>query len=54
MQEVGDQNQIETAAERRREGVAGKGLVNGEPAVYICERFTCRRPATTAAELAPA
>jgi uncharacterized protein YyaL (SSP411 family) len=24
----------------------GKGLVEGRPAVYICERFACQRPLT--------
>ena len=31
--------------------LAGKGLVDGETAVYVCERFVCRRPVTRAEEL---
>jgi uncharacterized protein YyaL (SSP411 family) len=31
--------------------LAGKGLVDGETAVYVCERFACQRPVTRAEEL---
>ena len=31
--------------------LAGKGLVDGVPAVYICERFACQAPVTDAAAL---
>jgi hypothetical protein len=32
--------------------VAGRGLVGGEAAVYLCERFACRLPVTDPQELA--
>ena len=32
----------------------GKGLVDGRPAVYICEHFACRTPLTDADAVAEA
>jgi uncharacterized protein len=31
--------------------LAGKGLIDGAPAAYVCERFTCRQPVTAPSDL---
>jgi uncharacterized protein YyaL (SSP411 family) len=31
--------------------LAGRGLVDGQPAAYVCRDFACRLPVTTAPEL---
>jgi len=31
--------------------LAGRGLVNGAPAAYVCRQFTCQAPVTTPEQL---
>ena len=31
--------------------LAGKGLLDGQPAAYVCESFACRQPVTAVGEL---
>ena len=38
------------AAEHGVPLLEGKGLVDGQPAVYVCERFTCHAPVVEAAD----
>jgi len=33
------------------EAVAGRGLVDGAPAAYVCRHFTCQAPVTTPQQL---
>ena len=42
------------ASPSERPLLKGKGLVNGLPAVYICERFACRAPLTDPSAVAEA
>jgi uncharacterized protein YyaL (SSP411 family) len=47
-------NTVFAFADTPTEGVAllaGKGLVDGQPAAYVCERFACQTPLTRAEEL---
>ncbi|GMV91863.1 MAG: thioredoxin domain-containing protein [Candidatus Hydrogenedentota bacterium] len=39
------------ALEKRVPLLASKSLVNGEPAVYVCENFACKQPVTTPEDL---
>ncbi|MBX7222334.1 MAG: thioredoxin domain-containing protein [Blastocatellia bacterium] len=41
----------DTEAEKRIPLLRDRTLLNGQPAVYVCENFTCQQPVTTVEEL---